>query len=65
VSKQIIITVYPDGKSEITVKNVKGSDCLALTRPYEAALGPVLHRQKTADFFETEPVAIKTKQGDG
>ncbi|HAC65112.1 MAG TPA: hypothetical protein DCF68_16680 [Cyanothece sp. UBA12306] len=45
MSQHITITVDQNGNFTIEVNQAKGSDCLALTRPLEDALGGVENRK--------------------
>lgn len=43
--KEIIITVKPDGTTEIEAKGYKGRSCLEATKPFEEKLGIVEKRK--------------------
>ena len=47
--------IIPDGKT-ITeqVEGVKGNQCALITTSIEDALGEVINRKPTADFYDTE-----------
>jgi hypothetical protein len=48
----IIFTIDPDGNITITVEGAKGKDCTALTAELEEALGVVLDREFTTEYYE-------------
>jgi hypothetical protein len=50
--QEIEITISPTGEVSFTVKGVKGAACLDETRFLEEAVGEVVEREKTAEFFE-------------
>ncbi|TEB04762.1 hypothetical protein Psch_03524 [Pelotomaculum schinkii] len=53
--KEIIITVKPDGSTEIEAAGYTGRDCLKATKPFEDALGFITQREpKPIMLQETE-----------
>ncbi len=56
---QIEITIGPDGTVRLQTKGLKGQSCLAETEALEKALGTVVRRQRTSEFYE-QPVGSKT-----
>jgi Protein of unknown function (DUF2997) len=58
----IIFTIDNDGNITITVENVKGKGCTALTKELEESFGIVVDRQFTQEYYqqaETGRVSIK------
>lgn len=54
--QEIEITIGKDGKVELRVSGVKGTDCLLLTQDLEKALGgEILLRQMTSEAGEGTP----------
>jgi hypothetical protein len=53
--KEIEFSIDDDGKISIKVIGVQGKECLELTKEIEQALGLVVDRQKTGEFYQ-EPV---------
>ena len=51
--EEIEITISEDGEVELHVQGVPGSDCMKLTEDLEEALGVVLNREKTNEFYQT------------
>lgn len=49
---EILITVTPDGTTQITVVGHAGPGCLALTSSLEAALGEVESQEYTSEYYE-------------
>ena len=47
--------ISPDGKT-ITeqVEGIKGDQCQVITNPIEAALGELINKAYTSDFYDTE-----------
>jgi len=50
--QDISITISPSGEVSFTVKGVKGAACLDETRFLEEAIGEVVDREKTAEYYE-------------
>ena len=48
----IEITISPTGEVSFTVKGVKGASCLDETKFLEEAVGDVVDREKTAEYYE-------------
>ena len=48
----IIFTIDNDGNITITVENVKGKDCTALTKELEESFGIVVDRQFTQEYYQ-------------
>lgn len=49
---KIEILIHPDGRVEVDVKGSAGSECEALTRDLETALGRVTQRRRKAEFYQ-------------
>lgn len=63
--QEIDIEITPDGEVKLTVKGVSGAACLELTRGIEEALGLVVSREKTSEYYQNEAVVEDTvKVGD-
>jgi len=50
--QDIEITISPSGEVSFTIKGVKGAACLNETRFLEEAIGEVVDREKTSEFYE-------------
>jgi len=50
--QDIEISISPTGEVTFTVKGVKGSSCLNETKFLEEAIGEVVEREKTPEFYE-------------
>jgi len=58
----ILFSIDLDGDITITVENVKGKDCTAITKELEEAFGIVVDKQFTQEYYqqaETGRVSIK------
>jgi hypothetical protein len=53
--QELEITIDDDGNVTIKVVGVAGPDCLKLTKEIEEALGNVVDRQRTNDFYVEKP----------
>ena len=51
---EISIEIKPNGEVELKVDGVKGASCMDLTKFLEEALGEVVDRQHTSEYFENE-----------
>jgi hypothetical protein len=49
---QIEITIAPDGTVHLETKGLKGQTCLAETEALEKALGKLVRREKTSEFYQ-------------
>ncbi len=52
--REIEITIGEDGVVQITTHGYKGPSCLDAVRPLEEALGEVINREMTAEYYERE-----------
>jgi hypothetical protein len=50
--QDIEITISPTGEVSFTVKGVKGSSCVDETKFLEEAMGGVIDRERTAEYYE-------------
>lgn len=53
--QELEISIDDDGNVTIKVVGVAGPDCLALTKEIEEALGIVVDRQRTSDYYQEKP----------
>jgi len=61
--QEIEVTIDKDGQVSLAVRGVKGTACLDITQPLEAALGgQVETRQMTADLYEAAPEQTEEQQ---
>ena len=49
---QLEIEISPEGEVRIHTHGLKGSSCVEETEALEKALGKVLQREKTGEFYE-------------
>lgn len=56
--QELEITIDDDGNISIKVIGVDGTKCLELTKEIEAALGDVVAREKTSEYYQ-EPVEVR------
>ena len=62
--EEIQVEIMPDGSLQISVKGVKGSACLDITRDLEQALGGnVITREMSPDAYESS-LGLETPQQD-
>jgi len=64
VATDIIFTIDNDGNITITVEGAKGRDCTKLTEELEEALGVVIDREFTTEYYEEETDQLHIKLGD-
>lgn len=50
---ELEITIDENGEVNIHVTGVAGPECMKLTEDLEDALGVVLNREKTGEFYQT------------
>ena len=50
--REIEVVIRPDGSVELRPVGMKGPDCVEATRELEEALGVVVDRQRTPEFYE-------------
>lgn len=51
---KIIFKVLPDGNFKFEVKGIKGKKCIDFTKDFEEAIGEVVQRYYTSEFYQTE-----------
>jgi hypothetical protein len=62
--QELEFTIDDDGKISIKVVGAQGAECLELTKAIEEALGIVVDRQKTPDFYvQPNEQKIEGQQG--
>jgi uncharacterized protein GlcG (DUF336 family) len=49
---EIEVTITPDGQVKLETHGLKGASCLAETEALEKALGKVVGRRKTSEFYQ-------------
>jgi flagellar hook-basal body complex protein FliE len=54
MKKEMEISISPEGEITIHVKGVKGKKCLDFSKFLEGAMGEVVEREKTSEFYEEE-----------
>lgn len=60
-NEEIVIDVSPTGDVTVEGKNIEGSDCKALTREIEQALGTVTATKLKPEYHRTR--AVRRKAG--
>lgn len=65
VKTEILFTIDDIGNITITVEGVKGKDCEKITREIEQALGVVVNRQHTTEYYQEAEERIQIKLGSG
>ena len=60
--RTIEIIVAADGKTTVQTRGFVGSSCQDASRFIEQALGSSTREQRTAEFYQTEPVEQSQKQ---
>lgn len=61
--KDIEIVIGPDGEVSFEVKGAPGKKCLDLTKDIEEALGVVIDRSMTAEYYQQEKTSETIKVG--
>jgi hypothetical protein len=61
--QELEITIGDDGKIAIKVIGAQGKECLEMTKALEEALGLVVDRQKTSDFYVEAPKTQVDQKG--
>ena len=52
VKQELEISIGPNGEIQIEVKGVKGSGCTEITKDIEEALGVVVSRENTSEYYQ-------------
>lgn len=60
--KTIEIIVAPDGKTTVQTRGFVGSSCQDASRSIEQALGKLTREERTAEFYQTQPVEQSQEQ---
>lgn len=64
LSREVILTIDEAGNVEMEVHGVKGPSCQDITANVEKALGSVVSKKKTSEYFQqTATQTVSTKQG--
>jgi hypothetical protein len=61
---EIEVVITPEGEVRLTTHGLKGQSCLSETEALEKALGRVVQREKTSEFYQQDAgarVGAKTK----
>jgi hypothetical protein len=58
--QELEFTIDDDGKITVKVVGASGPECLEMTKAIEEALGIVVDRQKTSEFYQ-QPAREKTE----
>jgi hypothetical protein len=58
----IEVTVAANGEVTVQTKGYAGMDCLQASQFLEQTLGVTLKDQKTAEFYQSQPVEQHTQQ---
>jgi len=65
MKRELVIQIAPDGTISLEVKGVKGGECLDFTKFLEEALGDVIEREKTSEYYQEAPRGeVSTRQGE-
>jgi hypothetical protein len=65
MKREMVITIAPDGTISLEVKGVKGGECLDFSKFLEDALGDVIEREKTSEFYQEAPRGeVSTRQNE-
>ncbi len=62
IRHELDIEISPDGEVSLKVRGIEGESCLELTSALEEALGLVLGREKTSEYYQdavTAEAAVK------
>lgn len=61
--KTIEITISPTGQTVVQTKGFTGSSCQAASRFLEQALGTPQSVERTAEFYQSEPIRLSAQEG--
>jgi Protein of unknown function (DUF2997) len=65
MKREMVIQIAPDGSISLEVKGVKGGECIDFSKFLEEALGDVIQREKTSEFYQEAPRGeVSTRQGE-
>lgn len=54
MSRQIVVTISPEGEVEVRVEGQPGPSCQDLTRKLEEALGTTVADRRTVDYHQAD-----------
>ncbi|RLS73604.1 MAG: DUF2997 domain-containing protein [Planctomycetota bacterium] len=65
MSRIIVITVAPNGQTEVQTKGFSGSECRQASQLIEVTLGQRCGEQLTAEFYQqpSQPLPYQLKRG--
>jgi hypothetical protein len=61
--QEVIVTIDAEGDTKVEAKGVVGSDCAALTRAIEQALGSTVSDVKKPEFYQQQKAGQRAGQG--
>jgi hypothetical protein len=65
MKREIVIQIAPDGTISLQVKGVTGGECVEFSKFLEDALGDVIQREKTSEFYQEAPRSeVTTRRND-
>jgi len=65
MKREMVIQIAPDGTISLQVKGVKGGECIEFSKFLEDALGDVIEREKTSEFYQEAPRnEVTTRQNE-
>ena len=65
MKREMVIQIAPDGTISLQVKGVPGGECVEFSKFLEDALGDVIEREKTSEFYQEAPRnEVTTRQND-
>lgn len=50
------ITITPNGEIKVQIEGVKGKKCVNLSKAFEEALGEVVDRKFTSEYYQEEAI---------
>jgi hypothetical protein len=65
MAKEIIITIHPDGSTEVEADGFAGQECLAATDAFERALGMEPEREFKPEFMQEAKQDAGRQQSTG
>jgi hypothetical protein len=61
MDKQFKVVIEIDGKMEIAVEGMVGSQCVTETEFFEKELGKVVERKRTSDYYKPRQTVLRNK----
>lgn len=58
---QVIVTIAPDGTTQVKVDGIAGTSCKDITKQLENSLGSTVKDEKTQDFYKQQ-ATVKQQQ---